>query len=238
MDWVETTGRTVEEAKEAALDQLGVDESDAEFVVVSEPKPGLFGRMRGEARVRARVMPTSPRPKRGRTRRPAPEQRRARGGQSRQSSGSGGGVAVAEADGEVLADAPSSGKASGNGSGPGGGAGSGNRRRRSRGGAGRTGAGAGSRQGPAPESGQRRPRAEQGSKVGTEEDGAGMTLSLEEQGESAREFVEGLIEEMGLEADVSVRVVDESTAEVAVQGPELGLLIGPGGATLSALQEL
>ena len=74
--------------------------------------------------------------------------------------------------------------------------------------------------------------------MGTEEDGAGMTLSLEEQGESAREFVEGLIEEMGLEADVSVRVVDESTAEVAVQGPELGLLIGPGGATLSALQEL
>jgi predicted RNA-binding protein Jag len=75
MEWVETTGRTVAEAKDAALDQLGVDDADAEFVVVNEPRAGLFGRMRGEARVRARVRPTSPRPKRGRTRRPAQEQR-------------------------------------------------------------------------------------------------------------------------------------------------------------------
>ena len=63
MEWVETTGRTLEEAKEAALDQLGVDEVDAEFEIVEEPKAGLFGRVRGEARVRARVRPTSPRPK-------------------------------------------------------------------------------------------------------------------------------------------------------------------------------
>src|SRR6516165_4136967 len=63
MEWVETTGRTVEEAKELALDQLGVLEDDAEFDVVEEPRPGLFGRLRGEARVRARVRPTQPRPK-------------------------------------------------------------------------------------------------------------------------------------------------------------------------------
>ena len=63
MEWVETTGKTVEEAKDAALDQLGVDEQDAEFEVVEEPKTGLFGRTRGEARVRARVRPTQPRPK-------------------------------------------------------------------------------------------------------------------------------------------------------------------------------
>ena len=31
MEWVETTGKTIEEAKDAALDQLGVDEQDAEF---------------------------------------------------------------------------------------------------------------------------------------------------------------------------------------------------------------
>ena len=82
MEWVETTGRTVAEAKDAALDQLGVDDADAEFVVVNEPRAGLFGRMRGEARVRARVQPTSPRPKRGRSRRPAQEQRRDGGGRS------------------------------------------------------------------------------------------------------------------------------------------------------------
>ncbi|MDP8992372.1 MAG: Jag N-terminal domain-containing protein [Actinomycetota bacterium] len=63
MEWVETTGRSVEEALEAALDQLGIDERDAEVEVVEEPKTGLFGRLRSEARVRARVRPTRPRPK-------------------------------------------------------------------------------------------------------------------------------------------------------------------------------
>src|SRR5258706_9562036 len=63
MEWVETTGKTVEDAKEAALDQLGVHEDDAEFEVLEAPRVGLFGRLRGEARVRARVRPTRPRPK-------------------------------------------------------------------------------------------------------------------------------------------------------------------------------
>ena len=34
------TGRTVEEAVEAALEQLGVAETDAEIVIVEEPKIG------------------------------------------------------------------------------------------------------------------------------------------------------------------------------------------------------
>jgi spoIIIJ-associated protein len=65
MEWVETTGRSVEDALEAALDQLGVDESDTEFEVISEPKLGLFGRVKSEARIRARVRPTAPRSKEG-----------------------------------------------------------------------------------------------------------------------------------------------------------------------------
>jgi spoIIIJ-associated protein len=65
-----------------------------------------------------------------------------------------------------------------------------------------------------------------------------MTLSLEEQGESARVFMEGLINEMGLDALVTVRLVDDTTAEVVVDGSGLGILIGPSGATLGALQEL
>jgi spoIIIJ-associated protein len=77
VQWVETTGRTIEDAKEAALDQLGIDESDAEFEVLEEPKTGLFGRPRGEARIRARVVPKAPRPKQ--ERRP----RRAKGGKDR-----------------------------------------------------------------------------------------------------------------------------------------------------------
>ena len=63
MEWVETTAETIEEAKNLALDQLGVAEEDAEFEVLEEPKQGLFGRLRGEARVRARVRPTAVRAK-------------------------------------------------------------------------------------------------------------------------------------------------------------------------------
>jgi spoIIIJ-associated protein len=63
MEWVEFTARTLEEAKDLALDRLGVAADDAEFEVLSEPKPGLFGRLRGEARVRARVRPAQARQK-------------------------------------------------------------------------------------------------------------------------------------------------------------------------------
>src|SRR5277367_3600766 len=112
MEWVETTGRTIEEAKEAALDQLGVDETDAEFVMVSEPRAGLFGRMRGEARVRARVRPTSPRPKRGRSRRPAQEGRRESNGRSNSGRGGSRSTSVVqdappEVDGDLVDAAPS-----------------------------------------------------------------------------------------------------------------------------------
>ena len=69
MEWVETTAKTLDEAREAALDQLGVGADDAEFDVLEEPKPGLFGRVRGEARIRARIRPTQARPKQERKRR-------------------------------------------------------------------------------------------------------------------------------------------------------------------------
>ena len=58
------TGRTVEEAVEAALDQLGVAEIDAEIVIVEEPRSGMFGLRRSGPRVRVRVRPIQPRTKR------------------------------------------------------------------------------------------------------------------------------------------------------------------------------
>ena len=80
MEWIETIGKTVDEAKEAALDQLGVAADEAEFEILESPRPGLFGRLRGEARVRTRVRPTEVRPKAERRRRserkPRPERPR------------------------------------------------------------------------------------------------------------------------------------------------------------------
>src|SRR5256886_16661091 len=59
MEWVEAAGRTIDEALDAALDELGVDENDVEYEVVARPGGGLFGRFGGEARIRARVKPIS-----------------------------------------------------------------------------------------------------------------------------------------------------------------------------------
>ncbi|MBM3805741.1 MAG: Jag N-terminal domain-containing protein [Actinobacteria bacterium] len=63
MEWVEVTAESIEDAKALALDRLGVDDAEAEFEVLEEPKAGLFGRTRGEARVRARIKPSSVRVK-------------------------------------------------------------------------------------------------------------------------------------------------------------------------------
>lgn len=63
-------------------------------------------------------------------------------------------------------------------------------------------------------------------------------MSLAEQGEVARGFLVGLIDAFGAHAEVSVREIDDETVEVAATGDNLGLLIGPKGQTLSAVQEL
>ena len=49
----------------------------------------------------------------------------------------------------------------------------------------------------------------------TKEESVGEQLSLEEQGESAREFVEGLVEMLGLPGTVTTNVVDTTTVQVS-----------------------
>src|SRR5437763_16872621 len=95
MDWIEVTARTVEDAKELALDRLGVVEDELELEVIDEPRKGLFGIARGDARIRARVKPISREKPSDRKRRRRPNERSPRGGQSagRRSGGSGGGGA-------------------------------------------------------------------------------------------------------------------------------------------------
>ena len=60
MEWIETTGPSVEAAKETAIDLLGVAIDEAEFEVVEVEKTGLLGRVKAPARVRARVLPKTP----------------------------------------------------------------------------------------------------------------------------------------------------------------------------------
>jgi spoIIIJ-associated protein len=243
VEWVEVAGKTIEEATELALDQLGVAVGDAEVIVVSEPKSGLFGRMRGEARVRARVRPVGARPKRERSR------DRSRGGKGGGGSGGGSGnrqgtprnESRTPAGGSPAAATPGNG--SRNGSGPATTTGNGTsrsarrRRSRSQGGATRTPENAQNGTGT---DGQRPPAEKNSQRTRETKETVAMAegMTLEEQGEVGRAFLAGLLSEYGVEATVETRLLDEDTVEIAAMGEDLGLLVGPRGSTLGALQDL
>ncbi len=120
MEWVEVTGKTVEEAKDKALDLLGVDETQAEFEILEEPRvSGLFRRLKGEARVRARIKPVRPRAKAERR-----DRRRGRGpGDGSAGRGEGRGESRGDGRGESRGEGRAAGggrgrPARGNGRGP------------------------------------------------------------------------------------------------------------------------
>ena len=222
MEWVETTGRTVEEAKDEALDRLGVDEQDAEFDVVEEPRPGLFGRMRGEARVRARVTPKAPPPK---------QERRDRKRRDRPAAKAGSGTTTesVEAEAEPVAAGKGRGRRS---SAPepvvAAGASAGGRR-----GGGRRG----SRDEVASEPETSDPAVEV-ERTPREDRHVGENVTVDQQADIMAEFLEGLTEAFGYEATIARTTVDEETVELNLEGEDLGLLIGPKGATLAAVQDL
>jgi spoIIIJ-associated protein len=182
MEWVETTGRNLDDAKERALDQLGVDEQDAEFEVLEEPRPGLFGRLRGEARVRARVRPTAPRPKVERR-----DRRRKRDEEASVTSGESAGAATAAAANGEAPVAPAT---------------------------------------------ETVPAIAEPAESAPALD-AGENPAV---GEVAA-FLSGLADAFGLEAEVRI-VPDGDGTEVGLHGNDLGLLIGPRGVTLQAVQDL
>ena len=62
-------------------------------------------------------------------------------------------------------------------------------------------------------------------------------LDIEAQAEHAAQFAGSLVEAMGLKGSAVARVEDE-TVLVAIEGEGLGLLVGPGGKTLTAIEEL
>lgn len=63
-------------------------------------------------------------------------------------------------------------------------------------------------------------------------------VTLEQQAGAAKEFLSGLASRYGFDVTISVRELDDETVELAVDGDNLGLLVGPKGATLAALQDV
>lgn len=63
------------------------------------------------------------------------------------------------------------------------------------------------------------------------------TVTPDEVGAAAVAFMEGLTGAFGVQGDVAVQI-DGIELEVKVTGTELGLLVGPGGRTLNAVQDL
>ncbi|MGA1565142.1 MAG: RNA-binding cell elongation regulator Jag/EloR [Ilumatobacteraceae bacterium] len=185
MEWVTMTGKTVEEATEMALEQLGVASDEADVEVLEEPRSGLFGRTRGEARIRARVRPAEVRPKRD------------------------------------------------------------NRRRRSNDG-GPQRNGDGKQQNRRESAASSSPQRQNQSKTGSEQKGSRKMDDNENRGEpvdpalvgeAAVAFMDGLAKAFGSEATVELDQ-DGTELEVRVRGSDLGLMVGPGGRTLTAVQDL
>ncbi len=222
MEWVESTGVTIDQAKEHALDQLGVHEDDAEFDVVTDVTTGLFGRVKEEARVRARVRPRLPRGKdEGRQR------NRGRGDRSRGGSRGGG------------SRGGGSGRQDGRGSGAKGRGGASNGGRKSR------GDGGNSRKARASSGEERKNQQSDGRKDGDRDKDKGTTVSqdeptmtLLEQADLAENFVRGLAEKFGTEVQFHREDIDEDEIRITVSGEDLGRMVGPRGTTAGAIDEL
>lgn len=65
-----------------------------------------------------------------------------------------------------------------------------------------------------------------------------MDVDLDRQAEVAADFLTKLTAEFGLDANVAVTRPDEDTVDIQLTGSDLGILIGPKGATLLAVQSL
>jgi len=193
MEWVEFTAKSVEEAKALAIEELGVVEEDAEFDVLDEPKQGLFGRVRGEARIRARVKPTPVRAKQDRRRGKRDHAAATEGGPAPD-------TAAAVEDVKPAADARPA------------------RRPRA----------------PKPTIEQRdAPESSASAAVRAPR----PAVSADQVGQEAVKFMDGLVAAFGVEGVSELVVVDEDL-EVRVTGANLGLLVGPRGTTLQAIQDL
>ena len=194
MEWVEFTARTLEEAKDLALDRLGVAADDAEFEVLSEPKPGLFGRLRGEARVRARVRPAQARQKVDR------RERRPR------KTDSGDGAPKTPKPKSSTAKAPAKARQA-------------------------TPAAA------ADSSSSTKSTPEPTPKPAASPTREHTEVNARQVGDEARKFIDELVAAFSFTGTTEL-IEDGDDLEIRVHGENLGLLVGPRGTTLQAVQDL
>lgn len=201
MEWVNVTAKSLPEAIDLALDNLGVDEAEAEIEVLEEPKQGLFGRTRGNARVKARVKPKTTRPKVDRNKN---RRRRAEGGGSggnrNRSDGKrreGGQDPKPRGEKRERAEKPSSSAGAGGG------------------GSNRNG----------------RPKKQRQDQAPVKE------VPVEEVSAHIESFLTGLTEAFGVDGAVHVDSDGEEGLIGKIDGQH-GLMVGPKGRTLDAIQEL
>lgn len=233
MEWVESTGSTIEEAKDRALDRLGVHGDDAEFEVLADVKTGLFGRVKEEARVRARVAPATPRAKddrrRGKSRNTGGGGRGGGGNnRNRGGRGRGGGGQNQRQGGQ---NQQNKGDRAGNGdrdntgdrqSGTSSGSGQKNSNRQKNAGAGSGGT----------------KNSEKREKKDTTMSDDEPTMPLTEQADLAETFVAGLAERFGTDVSFAREDVEDDEIRITVSGDDLGRMIGRRGTTAGAIDEL
>jgi len=209
MEWVEFTARTLQEAKDLAVDRLGVASEDAEFEVLSEPRPGLFGRLKGEARVRARVRPAQARQKVDRRER-----------RPRKSEGAEGSPKPPRSKTSGTAKAPSKPRQPAAAAVGGAAAEEGNSKAATK-----------STPKPAPKPMTPKPTTPNSTTREHSE------VNARQVGEEAQKFIDELVTAFSF-TGTSELIEDGDDLEIRVHGDNLGLLVGPRGTTLQAVQDL
>ena len=208
MEWIETTGTSIDEAKDLALDRLGVAEDELEIQVLTEPSSTMFGLKKTEARLRARVRPISPQIKTERNNKNSRDKNRKRSNQGRKNttnktngekSQKNNNQKNSKKTSEQLDDAKNSSKNKDNKS-----------------------------QKATKTKNNPRTRSDE---VETEK------MDLSTQAEITESFVSGLLDKMGLESRVTSTIEDERLT-VEAHGLNLGLAIGHQGQTVRAITEL
>jgi len=216
MEWIETTGSTVDEAKDRALDRLGIAEDDMQFEIIEEGSNSLFRLKRKEARLRARVKPLNTRPKFDRRPRNKKQGRSAKNNNAPEK------VKNNKPSKNVKKDNPrennkknvNNNKTDKNAA---------NTRKK--------------RDTDIKSTKKGSSKTDSGARSRGEETVEKNKMNLEEQAEITEDFVSGLLERMDLQARV-VSSIEDNRAVVQAQGLNLGLAIGPRGETVRAITQL